>query len=105
MPRPNTRARGRTQALQPAKPLSADREKRFTWQPEDIHITYPKTPAAAAGMSDELHTILWSLEHVSNKATFDDAMLNVAHYMADNPGDQLVPEAVRRAEQRVEHST
>lgn len=60
----------------------------------------PVTP-----LGDELHTILWSLEHVSNQATFSDVMLNVAHYLADHPGDPLVTAAIHRVEQRLEHAT
>ena len=80
------------------------REDHFTWKPGDIHfVNMPASPVTT--LHDEQHTILWSLEHVSNKASLDEVMLNVAHYMADHPQDVLVPEAVRRAEQRTEHST
>lgn len=88
-----------------AEQPSKARVDRFVWKPEDIHITYPTAPSMVPGMSDEQHTTLWSLEHVTNQASFDEVMLNVAHYLTDNPGDPLVAEAVRRVEERLEHAT
>ena len=83
----------------------SSREAHFTWQPEDIHITYPTVGVAESGLSDELHTVLWSLEHVSNQASLDEVMLNVAHYLTEHPGDPLVTEALTRVHNRLEHAT
>lgn len=81
------------------------REDHFTWKPEDITITYPQTSATVDGLPEEQHTILWALEHVSNQASLDEVMENVALYLADHPGDALVTEALHRIEQRLEHAT
>lgn len=78
-------------------------DPHFTWQEGDVTLILPHTPTTT--LSEEQHTILWALERVSNKASLSEAMMNVAHYLADHPTDKLVPEAVRRAEQRVEHAT
>lgn len=97
---PNERTRPKRE-----KVLSPDRVDHFSWGPDDITISYPDTTGAASQLSDELHTILWSLEHVSNQATFDQVMVNVAHYLTDHPGDALVAAALQRVEQRLEHAT
>lgn len=81
------------------------RTDHFTWKPEDIHITYPDSSKVVDGLSDELHTILWSLEHVSNRAQMHEVMGNVAMYLIDHPGDPLVAAAVTRVEQRLEYAT
>ena len=79
-------------------------DPHFTWQEGDVTFILPEpiqTP-----LSEELHTILWSLENVKNKAGLDDVMLNVLSFLTDNPQDQaIVGEALTRAQNRVEHSS
>lgn len=78
-------------------------DPHFEWRADDITIVLP--PTLQTELDEEQHTILWSLEHVSNKQGLSEVMPNVANYMADHPTDQLVSAAVERAEQRVEHSS
>lgn len=85
------------------RPRRPKDDPHFVWQAGDVTFVLPQEPQTQ--LTEEQHTILWSLEHVSNRASMDEVMLNVAHYMADHPTDILVPEAVRRAEQRIEHAT
>lgn len=89
----------------PERAMTPDRAQRFAWNADDVHITYPSTTNAASGLPDELHTILWSLEHVSNQASLDEVMPNVASYLIDHPGDPLIAVALQRVEQRLEHAT
>lgn len=86
-------------------PIKPSRRNRFTWTDADVTFAFPEQTPAMGALTDEQHTILWELEKVSNQSSFNDAMLNVAHYMADHPTDTLIPEAVRRAEERIKHAT
>ena len=105
MPRQHT-YKARSTAKAPTEVEQAPfREERFTWKPEDITISYPTPVAAAGALDSELHTVLWSLEHVTNQATFSDAMVGVAGYLAEHPTDQLVRAAIARVEARLEHAT
>lgn len=85
--------------------------ERFSWKPEDVEwVVHPDQVSGGAAQTlaetnPELHTVLWALEHVTNQQSLDDAMIAVAGYMADDPTNQLVPEALRRAEERVKHVT
>ncbi len=85
--------------------ISRAREDRFSWESGGLHITYPNEPAAAGPVDSELHTVLWSLEHVTNHETMSEAMVGVAGYLIDHPNDPLVVEAIRRAEERIEQAT
>lgn len=89
----------------PTRPMTADRAARYTWSPKDITITYPPSVAALAGMDDELHTVLWSLEHASNSASLEEVLPNALHYLIAHPGERIVDEAIKRAYQRLEHAT
>src|SRR6185295_15483545 len=85
-------------------PIKPSRRNRFTWKDEDVTMVFPQQQQTV--LSEELHTILWSLEHVANKQGLSDVMENVVNYLIEHPHDQpLIDEAVRRAEQRVEHAT
>jgi len=88
--------------VKPAERRPAN-DSHFTWQEGDVQFVFPQQPQTV--ISDELHTILWSLEHVTNKASYDEVLPAIAGYLTDHPGDPLVAEAIRRVELRLEHST
>lgn len=86
------------------RPRRPKNDPHFTWQEGDVTLVLPQQPTTV--ISDELHTILWSLEHVSNKTALAEVMSNVAAYLEFHSSDKnLVDAAVLRAQQRVEHST
>lgn len=86
------------------RPRRPKNDPHFTWQEDDVTFVFPQQLQTV--LSEELHTILWSLEHVSNKQSLSDVMPNVASYLAEHPNDQpIIAAALDRVEQRVEHST
>lgn len=87
------------------RPRTDDRKAHFTWEAGDVTITYPEPVKALNGMDEELHTVLWSLEHAWNRAALTEAMVGVAGYLIDHPNDPTVVEALRRAEARLENAT